>query len=199
MTKAQTLKTLRSLHGWLGFILLPWIIAIGATGFYLNHARMILDVIEPEKFEESALADWPGAAPADRGAAAAIAAQYWPQEALPDASRVSYHGFDSYEFAHADGRVIVARETGHYYVKTDFTRKTFAPDGTEVHSKIYWSTIFKRIHTRGWFDSTFASWLADITAISMMLFGLTGLVLFWMPRARRFKRAIGVGKGATSG
>ncbi|MDP5361046.1 MAG: hypothetical protein NWP79_02710, partial [Paracoccaceae bacterium] len=65
MTKAQTLKTLRSLHGWLGFLLLPWIIAIGATGFYLNHARTVLNWIEPENFEESTLADWPGAGPLD--------------------------------------------------------------------------------------------------------------------------------------
>lgn len=197
MTKAQTLKTLRSLHGWLGVILLPWIIAIGATGFYLNHARMILDVIEPEAFEESTLIDWPGAASVNRSAATDIAAQYWPQD-LPvsEPSNVSYHGFDAYEFEHADGTVIVAQETGHYYVKSDYTRRTFAPDGTEVHSKIYWSTIFKRIHTRGWFDSRFASWLADITAVSMMLFGLTGIVLFWLPRARRFQRAIGLGPRA---
>jgi hypothetical protein len=193
MTKAQTLKTLRSLHGWLGVILLPWIIAIGATGFYLNHARMILDVLEPAAFEESSLREWAGAAPVDRDAATLIAARYWPDMPLPEAERVDYHGFAAYQLEHDDGSVIVARETGHYWVKTDFTRKTFAPDGTEVHSKIYWSTIFKRIHTRGWFDSTFASWLADITAVAMVLFGLTGLVLFWLPRARRFKRAIGLG------
>ena len=193
MTKAQTLKTLRSLHGWLGVILLPWIIAIGATGFYLNHARMILDVIEPAKFEESSLREWAGTAPVDLEAAVLIAGRYLPDVPLPEAERVDYHGFAAYQFEHDDGSVIVARDTGHYWVKTDFTRKTFAPDGTEVHSKIYWSTIFKRIHTRGWFDSTFASWLADITAGAMVLFGLTGLILFWMPRARRFKRAIGLG------
>ncbi|MGJ8589436.1 MAG: PepSY domain-containing protein [Yoonia sp.] len=193
MTKAQTLKTLRSLHGWLGVILLPWIIAIGATGFYLNHARMILDVLEPAAFEESSLRKWAGAAPVDRAAAALIAARSWPDVPLPEAERVDYHGFAAYQFEHDAGSVIVAGDTGHYWVKTDFTRKTFAPDGTEVHSKIYWSTIFKRIHTRGWFDSTFASWLADITAVAMVLFGLTGLVLFWLPRARRFKQAIGKG------
>lgn len=193
MTKGQTLKALRNLHGWLGFVLLPWIIVIGATGFYLNHARTILDWIEPAQFEESSLADWAGAGLVDGGAATEIAAQYWPQMPLPGATHVSYHGFAAYEFKGSGLRVIVAEETGHYYVKTDFTRTTFAPDGTQVHKKIYWSTLFKRIHTRGWFDSTFASWLADITAISMVLFGLTGLVLFWMPRVRRFRRAIGLG------
>lgn len=192
MTKAQVLKTLRSLHGWLGVILLPWIIVIGATGFYLNHARMILDVLEPAAFEESSLRAWAGAAPVDADAAALIAGRSWPDAPLAEAERVDYHGFAAFQFEHDDGSVIVAADTGHYWVKTDFTRKTFAPDGTQVHSKIYWSTIFKRIHTRGWFDSRFASWLADITAISMVLFGLTGLLLFWLPRARRFRRAVGL-------
>ena len=35
-------------------------------------------------------------------------------------------------------------------------------------------------------------WFFD-TAGAMVLFGLTGLILFWMPRARRFKRAVGLG------
>lgn len=198
MTKAQTLKTLRSLHGWLGFLLLPWIIAIGATGFYLNHARTVLNWIEPENFEESTLADWPGAGPLDSDAAAVIAAQYWPEEPLPEPTWERYHGFDAYQFERPSGDVVVAQQTGHYYVKSDFRRTTYAPDGTKVHSKIYWSTVFKRIHTRGWLDSRFATWLADITAISMMLFGLTGLVLFWIPRVRRFKRALGFGGGPQS-
>ena len=92
MTKAQTLQTMRSLHGWLGVILLPWIIAIGATGFYHKHARIVLDFIEPAKLEESTLFGWPEAGPVDREAAGMIAGLYWPQEPLPDASRVTCHG-----------------------------------------------------------------------------------------------------------
>lgn len=195
MNKAQFLKTLRSLHGWLGFFLLPWIIVIGATGFYLNHARMILDWIEPPAFEEGLLASWEGAAPVDATQAAAIAARLLPEAALPLAEAVSYHGFDALQFENDALTVIVATQTGHFYVKTDFRRQTFAPNGSRVHSKIYWSTIFKRIHTRGWFDSTFASWLADITALSMVVFGLSGVILFWLPRARRFKRALGIKGG----
>ena len=70
-------------------------------------------------------------------------------------------------------------------IKTDYRRRTYAPDGTVLETKTYWEGILKRLHVRGWLTSTFGTWLADITAAAMVVFGLTGIVLFLVPRVRR--------------
>lgn len=193
MTKAHVLKYLRTIHGWLGVIIVPWIIIIGATGFYLNHSRMVLGWFQGPDYSEEQLLTWEGAHQVDSVAAAAIAAQYWPDEPLPAPEAVTYHDFVAYQFDRPSGLVIVARESGHYYVKTDYSRRTYAPDGTLVDKERYWSRIFKELHTRGWLGGTLGRWLADITALSMVLFGMTGIVLWWLPRARKFRRALGLG------
>jgi hypothetical protein len=48
--RGRALRLLRTVHAWMGIFLFPWVIAIGATGFYLNHAKIILSVIEGPKY-----------------------------------------------------------------------------------------------------------------------------------------------------
>ena len=192
MTKAIALKFLRLVHGWLGALILPWIIIIGATGFYLNHSQMVLGWVNGADFNEEQLLTAPGAHLVNGEQAAAIAGTFWPGERLPDPEAVKYHDFVAYQFERPSGSVIVVRQSGHYYVKTKYSRRTFAPDGTLVDRERYWSRIFKEFHVRGWLGGAMGSLFADITAISMVLFGLTGIVLWWMPRSRKIRRALGL-------
>lgn len=193
MNKAVVLKYLRTVHSWLGVIVLPWVVAIGLTGFYLNHAGAVLGVLDGEPFDEASLTTWPGAGEIDQAAAEAIATQIWPDEEILLKTLVDYHGFLSFQFDKPSGPIIVARDTGHYYVKTNYTRTTYAPGGEQVHKKIYWSRIFKEFHEQGWLGENSSRWLADATALAMVVFGLTGIFLWWMPRSRRIRRAIGLG------
>ncbi len=34
------------------------------------------------------------------------------------------------------------------------------------------------------------TWLADLTSLAMVVFGMTGVVVWWAPRSRRWLRAI---------
>ena len=63
-SKAQVLRGLRTVHTWLGVLVVPWIIIIGATGFYLNHSKGIqgwrckyglIDVKRPSQFRKVAM------------------------------------------------------------------------------------------------------------------------------------------------
>ncbi|HMS96042.1 MAG TPA: hypothetical protein PKA03_12645, partial [Tabrizicola sp.] len=47
--------------------------------------------------------------------------------------------------------------------------------------------ILTSLHERGWVGSALGTWLADITAGALMVFGLSGLYLFFAPRLRRMK------------
>ena len=188
-TKAKLLKFFRVTHGWSGIIVFPWIFVIGLTGLYLNHKSLVLDWIGTNEYDESQFADYP---PQDITVtdALAIANMYWPEEEVLSLKDDSYHDFDSFIFKKDSGRIIVTQDTGHYFVKTNLTRRTFAPDGTLLHKKIYWKAVFKWLHVRGWLNTDLGTWLADITAGSMVFFAISGLWLFFMPRVKKIVRAV---------
>ncbi len=190
----SVLRTLRTVHGWLGILVLPWVIIIGMTGFYLNHSRTILNWVQGPAYNERTLLDWPGSKPVDEVEASLIASRYWSDVPFNEINAITYHDFPALQFRKTSGQVIVVKESGHYYVKTNYQRSTFAPDGTRVHHKYYWSSILGELHVRGWIGNTFGRWFADITALSMIVFGLSGMFLWWMPRSKRVKRFLGVSR-----
>ncbi len=188
-TKAKLLKFFRITHGWLGVFVFPWILVIGLTGLYLNHKPLVLDWIGSNEYDESQFAEWPSqnlTVPQ----ALAIADRYWPDEAVNSLKENTYHDFDTYTFKKDSGRIIVTQDTGHYFVKTNLTRRTFAPDGSLLHKKVYWKAVFKWLHVRGWLNKDLGTWLADITAGSMVFFSLSGLWLFFMPRMKKIARSL---------
>ncbi len=181
------LRLFRSLHGWLGFFVMPWIVVIGLTGIYLNHSKLIYSYLPDSSYDEARFDDWPNPIPLSEADAKAVAVGVWPNDNFRLKSEDRYHDRDVYIFKSDSGRVIITEATGHYWVKTRLKRKTYDPDGRLLDSKIYWGTLFKSLHTAGWVSRTFGTWLADITAGAMVLFGVTGIVLFLSPRLRKRK------------
>ncbi|WP_149586672.1 PepSY-associated TM helix domain-containing protein [Tabrizicola flagellatus] len=189
------MRLLKTVHGWLGVLVLPWVIVIGLTGLFLNHERLVMGWLEGEGYDEAQFDNWPGARALTIGEAQALAEAVVPGTDLTLNQDRTYHGREVATFVAGETRVIVALGTGHYWVKTDFSRTTHAPDGTVLETKTYWEGIFKRLHVRGWLTSTFGTWLADITAAAMVVFGLTGIVLFILPRIRRWRNRRQMQKG----
>ena len=189
-TRAKMLKILRISHAWLAILVLPWILLIGLTGFYMNHSRAIINFITPAGYDESLFSTWPSGVEITRESALVLAETIWPNEEVTKFASKPYHKRPSYIMDLPSGRVIVSRATGHYYVKYGFTRDTYAPDGTLLNSKRYWGLIFKTLHARGWLSSRFGTWIADITSLSLVFFSLTGLFLWWMPRAKKIGRMV---------
>lgn len=179
------MRLLKTVHGWLGVIVLPWVIIIGLTGLFLNHERLVMGWLESGGYDEAQFDAWPAARPVTVADAQALAQSLLPGENLVQSGDTRYHGREAAIFEASGTQVIVALQTGHYWVKTDLRRVTYAPDGTVLARKTYWEGIFKRLHVRGWLTSDFGTWAADITAAAMVVFGLTGIVLFLMPRLRR--------------
>lgn len=190
-TKAKIQKFFRITHGWAGVIVFPLVLLIGLTGLALNHRALVEGWIGVVPFDETVLANYP-ALNITPTQSAGIAQRYWPDEAVKEyRNDRKYHGFDVYIFKKDSGQIIIAKTTGHYYVKTAFTRRTFSPDGVQLHRKIYWKSLFKWLHVRGWPTKALGTWLADITATAMIYFSISGLWLFFAPRIKRIKRALG--------
>ena len=189
-TRAKVLKFLRTTHAWLAIVILPWILVVGLTGFYLNHSKAILRMIESPSYNEKLFAEWPNPIEATRASALTLAESIWLGEEVISFKSKAYHKRPSYIMELPSGQVIVSRATGHYFIKQGFTRETYTPDGQLLHSKFYWSTIFKRLHTRGWLNSDLGTWIADITSFSLVFFSITGMFLWWMPRAKKVGRML---------
>lgn len=187
-TGGAALRTLRTVHSWMGFFIFPWIIIIGATGFYLNHWQPILRFVQKAEYDETQFDLWPDDAVVTFESAARIAEKYWPDEATVFVTDYNYHGRPAIMVKKEPGKIIVTKPTGHYFVKTDLTRKTYAPDGELLHSKIYWGSIFKTLHTDGWLGQRLGTWPADITSLAMVVFGFSGIFLWWGPRYRKILR-----------
>ncbi len=179
------MRLLKSLHGWLGVIVLPWILIIGLTGIYLNHERALYDLLPGATFDEATFDQQPGIRAIDRNDALQLAERIWPGQNFLLTTDNEYHNRAAAVLDGDDGQVILDLATGHYWVKTGFRRQTFTPDGQLLDTQIYWGSIFKRLHTRGWINGTFGTWAADITGGAMSVFALSGIVLFLLPRLRR--------------
>ncbi|MCB1337920.1 MAG: PepSY domain-containing protein [Maritimibacter sp.] len=178
-------RVLKTVHGWLGIFVLPFLVAIGLTGLALNHWGLVDAMLSPPDYDEARFDAWPDPVAQGLPDALALARTLWPDAAMTDAKPTTYHDRDAWELSGGGHDLIVDAATGHYWVKTRLRRETYAPDGTLLHSRFYWGTLFKTIHERGWVDARFGTWLADITAGAMVLFGVSGLYLFLAPRLRR--------------
>lgn len=182
------LRIIRSLHSWMGFIILPWIVLYGFTGFYLNHSKAINKLINASPYNESQFIVRPETEWLSLDAARERARQIWPNETILGTKAAEYHGFVTIQFSKPSGTVIVAIKTGHFYKKTRWYRHTYSPSGELRDRKVYWSYLFHYFHEAGWVNNRFGTLFADMTAIALILFGLSGLVLFAVPRQKKLVR-----------
>ncbi len=187
---AYVLKYVRMLHSWFGVIALPWVVFFGLTGFYLNHPDAVRSVLPFKTYDDSAALFVPLDTPLTPQSAADLARPYWPDSKMRSVKKITYHGLDAIEFDREAGQIIVATQTGHYYVKSRIQNRMFAPDGKLMHRKIYWGYVFGVFHRTGWLGWSIGTILADITAFSLMIFGISGLVLWYLPKHKRFKRRV---------
>lgn len=181
-------RMLKNVHSWLGVLILPWVVAAGFTGFSMNHRDLVLAQLPFGAAYDAALFDGaPLARPVDEAGAERIAALVAPgAELFPDGA-VMVKGRPAFVFVGGDFGVTVDAATGYARSEGRYVTQTHAPDGERVHTRIRWSRVLSSVHERGWVGSALGTWLADIAAGALVVFGLTGLVLFVAPRLRRMK------------
>ena len=179
-------RLLKTVHAWLGVMILPWVVAAGFTGLYMNHADLVLSLFPQTEHYDAALFDGaPLARPVDEAAARQIAGVLAPGAVLEPDGADSFHDRQVFTFDAGSFDVIVDRATGYGWVNSRYATRTYAPDGTRLHLRIRWGRVLSSIHERGWVGTGLGSWLADIAAGALVVFGLSGLVLFVAPRVRR--------------
>jgi len=187
MKKIKIIKTCRTVHSWLGIALFPWVVIIGITGVYLNHYKALYPLIVQEEFLEG---DFTGQALTYDMALQQIkdiALKDWPNQKIFKIWREPYHQKMSIYAKMTSGLLILSLPTGHYYHKTRYIRETFAPDGELLHTKYYFGAIFKDFHRSGWLGGKLGTWIADIVGTIMVVFGITGLIVWASPKVKKWR------------
>lgn len=181
-------RLVKTIHSWLGVLILPWVVAIGFTGLYMNHSDLILSVFPTEHYDTGGFDASPLARLQDEDSAVAFAATLAPgADIVLDDEEDWFRDRHVYTFDAGAFDVVVDRATGFGWTNSRYVTRTYAPDGERLHTRIRWSRVLSSIHERGWVGTALGTWLADITAGALVIFGLSGLVLFVMPRLRRMK------------
>jgi hypothetical protein len=178
-------RLLRSLHTWLGVMILPWVIIAGVTGLYMNHSALVLSVFPVGDIKAPVLRA--RALPQTEGSAAEIVKALYPDTRFDDMGGGNQNGRKGFVFAADNFEAMVDQETGYVYVKSRYFMSLYSPAGHRVAIKPSWSKILSRLHQDGWVGGAFGSWPADIVAAALMIFGSSGLYLFTAPRLRRAK------------
>ena len=182
------LNFLRIVHGWLGVIVVPWVLVMGLTGLYMNHPGFILSIFQPDEVSEARLETLRPPAAITRDSAEKLAQSIWPGQPIRKIWQEQYHRRPSFIVQTGRGRLILSIPTGHHYIKTRYFRRTYVPGEGLVPSKLYWGSVFSDLHETGWLGGRFGTWLADLFCLALLLFGVTGLLMWSIPRIRGLMR-----------
>ena len=180
-------RMLKAIHSWLGVVILPWVILAGLTGLYMNHRDLVLSVFPQESFDPVQFDAAPEAVAQDQSSALLIARAAMQDIPLRLLSDTSYAGRTVFTIDAGDQDVIVDAASGFYWIDSRYRSAIFTPEGRPVSASVKWKKVLSSLHARGWVGSTLGTWLADIAAGALAVFGATGLVLFALPRLRRFR------------
>jgi hypothetical protein len=178
-------RFLKTLHGWLGFVILPWIVMAGVTGLFQNHPNLILGLMPNASIEGELLDSQPPMA-VDAAQVAALA-QSVMGISVAVSSETRFKSRDVYRVTGPQADLYVDRATGGYWVSGHYTQRLYAADGTRLGLAVKWSKVLSALHKRGWLSDRFGSWPADIAAGALTVFGLSGLYLFIAPRLRKLR------------
>ncbi len=192
----SAMRLLRTIHGWMGIIAIPWVLMYGLTGLYLNHEGQFNALLGDDPVDSYWSEDAPNRLPTE------AVAREWLEERFPgmkvnEARDEPYHGKDAFIFEAGRTSVIAPKNSTYYFVKDAHARRLHDASGATIHTRRYWQNIFKELHVRGWVGSPFGTLIADTFGIILVSFGISGTFLWLVPRllrmrARRSNRSLSV-------
>jgi hypothetical protein len=180
----NALRFLRTIHGWIGVVVIPWVLLYGLTGFYLNHERDMAFLFGSDEVDLLWREDQPGRL-SDEAAARAWFAQVFPDLPVEKVTDEDYHGKPAFQIATGSLLVIAPKNSSFYFDKTSHVRQLHDNTGAVINHHVYWPSILKELHTHGWLRSPLGTTLADLFSLLLIGFGLTGACLWTIPRLMR--------------
>lgn len=163
-------RRIKSLHGWLGLFVWPWVVMIALTGLYQNH--------------QAALTPWLPGNPMTAERLAALPAHPVTVPPAEMTQPVTVFGHPGWQGAQGG----IDAETGATWTSGSYLTVWHDAKGSRIGWRIDWQKLFLHLHRAGWTTDALGTWPADLAAIALTLFGLSGLWLFATPRLRRWRK-----------
>lgn len=176
-------RLLKTIHGWLGVLILPWVVIAGVTGLYENHQSLVVGLLPSASTGAERLQDLPTVVISSEDAAKLASSLLSGQPGKPE--NVTFKDRKVLKVDGAAADLYVDLATGAYWINGTFIQSLYQPDGRWIASSVRWSNVLSRLHRRGWVSDRFGTWPADMTASALTIFGISGLYLFVAPRIRR--------------
>lgn len=179
---------IRAFHRWLGLLLFPWVLAYGITGLYMNHGDIVLSIFPQDQIDQMIVEDSPGFQP-DEATATAWAKKTAYADLMRGMKEGRYHDHAAWIVTLSDRSELIAFKNSKQYVyKTRYGRWLYAPDHSIIDSHTYWPRILREVHERGMVSSPSGTFFADAFSIGLILFALSGILAFALPRLARMRR-----------
>lgn len=169
-------RRIKSLHGWLGLMVWPWVLMIALSGLYQNHRDAIDALLPGRPMTAERLALVP-AAPVTRAEAGARLGEVEP---------VTVFGHPGWQVKGASRGIDAL--TGVNWDGGRYLTLWRAADGAVIGWRMDWQRLFLQLHRAGWAGGGLGTWPADLVALALSVFALSGLWLFLAPRLRAWAR-----------
>ncbi len=185
-------RFLKTVHGWLGVLILPWVIVAGLTGIYMNHSKLVLSVLPAAQPVTAILDGQPQLAVTAQQMRSLSLSLLGPQSS--DALSTKFNGRAVFTATSGPRQLRLDKATGAYWVSGPLLHVLYSASGERLETTVRWSHLLNQLHRRGWASEMLGTWPADLTAGALTIFSFSGLYLFLAPRfrRRRNRRARGV-------
>lgn len=178
-------QKIRALHKWMGLLLFPWVIIYGLTGLYMNHGKMVLSLFPADRIDTEIIEDAPGLRADAEAARAWLRTQPFASESR-SLKEGTYHGAPAWFIMLGDNSEVVAfKNSAQWVLRAPYHRTLHAADGSVEDTRYYWDRILADFHKRGLVASPFGSLLADAFSVILIGFGVSGLLVWVLPRLNR--------------
>ena len=176
-------RLLKTVHGWLGVLILPWVIIAGLTGIYMNHSKLVLSVLPAAQPVAELLDGQPQVAATAEQIRGLSLSLLGPQSG--DIISTKFNGRPVFKATSGQRQLRMDKATGAYWVSGPILQVLYAASGERLETSVRWSHLLNQLHRRGWASEMLGTWPADLTAGALTFFGFSGLYLFLAPRFRR--------------
>ncbi|MCB0824595.1 MAG: PepSY domain-containing protein [Armatimonadetes bacterium] len=163
---------LRAIHKWIGLFACLFLVIISATGFFLA-IKGSVGWMRPPSEKGGEIASFADVVPVDVAAQSAFGAGI--------AELKSYDDIDRFEY-HADKNIYkIHSAKGYHEVQVDGASGEVLSTGKRADQ------FMEDIHDLSIFADFAHAWILPVVAICLFLLGLTGVIMYFVPVARRWK------------
>ena len=178
------MRWIKILHGWMGVLVLPWVIIFGLTGFFLNHQNLFGEWPDADLLQQALPQDSTGRL------ATKEQVESWVQTIRPGVEMKSMqqgdlNGVLAWQIEITGGTLTAPVNSSSYFEVTQMQVRLLDGQNSVVRRDLNWKHISRELHVHGWLSDAPGTLIADAFSFILVGFGVSGLALWGWPRLRR--------------